>query len=101
MIGDYCRIAFGAVDLVVVVSQNRRALPASQRARLRRQDHRTMDQWRAVISAVRPDLRPTDVATLAVGVLPMINIYPQFLHDLPSPGAVEPLVRAYLTPGSQ
>lgn len=97
MIRTYCSIAFDATDLVVVVTQNRRALPASDRPRLRRRDRRNGQLWRAVVSEVRPDLRPNEVATLSAGILPFINMYPQQqLIAVPHPDSVAPLVQAYV-----
>lgn len=97
MLESYCRIAFDSVDLVVVVSDNRGALPSEERPRLRRRDRRVMALWRAVVAEVRPDLRPTEVDTAVAAVLPIINMFPQQLHgSVPAPESVITLVRAFV-----
>ena len=102
MIRAYCQVAFDAADLVVVVTQNRGALPGTERPRLRRRDRRIMDLWRAVVAEVRPDLRASEVTTLVAGVLPLVNIYPQMQAvDVPDVDRVAPLVRAYVLGGDR
>ncbi|TXI45372.1 MAG: TetR/AcrR family transcriptional regulator [Mycobacterium sp.] len=97
MLESYCRLAFDSVDLVVVVSDNRGALPSEERPRLRRRDRRVMALWRAVVAEVRPDLRPTEVDTAVAAVLPIINMFPQQLHgSVPAPESVITLVRAFV-----
>lgn len=94
---SYTEIAFAAADLIVVVTENRGALPMGERDRLRRRDRRIMDVWRAALGAARPDLRPTEVATLAALALPAINAFPRQSPDaLPHPSVVTPLVHAFL-----
>lgn len=93
MAAAYCRIAFEAADLVVVVNDNRGAIPVAERPRLHRRDRRLMDRWRAVVSGCRPDLRRTEVATLVTALLPMVNMYPQQLTGgLPPHDVVAALV---------
>ncbi len=97
LIDSYCAIAFEAVDLVVVVSNSRGAIPPDERPRLRRRDRRIMSIWRAVVSEVRADLRPVEVRTLCIGIMPLVNMFPQQMHGrLPHPSTVASLVRAYL-----
>lgn len=98
LLAAYTRIAFAAADLVVVVGENRGALPREEIARLRRRDHRVGDIWRAVVSEVRPDLRPSEVATTVAGTLALINGFPRHEPDaLPEPSEVVPLARAFVT----
>ncbi len=97
MVGSYCRIAFDSADLVVVVSDNRGALPSREPPRLRRRDRRVIALWRSVVSEVRPHLRRSEVDAVVTAVLPMINMFLQQPHGaLPAPDAVTPLVRAFV-----
>ncbi|HRW42714.1 MAG TPA: TetR/AcrR family transcriptional regulator [Microthrixaceae bacterium] len=96
----YTEVAFGAADLVVVVSENRGALPRSEIARLRRRDRRVADIWRGVIAALRPELRPVETTTVVAGVIALVNSFPRHEPDaLPDPSAVVPLARAFVGAG--
>lgn len=97
LLDAYTAIAFDAADLVVVVGDNRGALPRDQIARLRRRDRRVGDIWRAVISEVRPELRPPEAAAAVAGVIALINSFPRHEpDDLPDPSEVAPLARAFV-----
>ncbi|MHB1519488.1 MAG: TetR/AcrR family transcriptional regulator [Acidimicrobiales bacterium] len=97
LVDSYCAIAFAAADLVAVVSNSRGALPASERPRLRRRDRRIMSVWRAVVAELRPDLRQVEVRTLCIGVMPLVNMFPQQMYGrLPPPRAASSLVRAFV-----
>ena len=93
----YTEVAFGAADLVVVVGENRGALPRNEIARLRRRDRRVADIWRGVIAALRPELRPVETTTVVAGVIALVNSFPRHEPDaLPAPSAVVPLARAFV-----
>ena len=96
----YTEVAFGAADLVVVVGENRGALPRNEIARLRRRDRRVADIWRGVIAALRPELRPVETTTVVAGVIALVNSFPRHEPDaLPDPSAVVPLARAFVGAG--
>ena len=96
----YTEVAFGAADLVVVVGENRWALPRNEIARLRRRDRRVADIWRGVIAALRPELRPVETTTVVAGVIALVNSFPRHEPDaLPDPSAVVPLARAFVGAG--
>ena len=96
----YTEVAFGAADLVVVVGENRGALPRNEIARLRRRDRRVADIWRGVIAALRPELRPAETTTVVAGVIALVNSFPRHEPDaLPDPSAVVPLARAFVGAG--
>lgn len=97
MLRSYCRIAFESADLVVVVSNNRGAIPAAERQRLRRRARRVTGLWAAIVAEVRSDLRPIEVEAVVTAVVPMVNMFPQQLEgDLPEPEIVAALVRSFV-----
>lgn len=94
----FCAIAFDQSDLVVVVAQNRSALPEQERPHLRRSDRRLGDLWRSVVADVRPDLSRIQVATVVQALQSVMTMYPQQYRDapLPDPDLVVRLVVAYV-----
>jgi AcrR family transcriptional regulator len=73
LIRSYVGVAMDTIDLIVLSSRERDAVPTSERERFRRRNRIIHDGWTSVVREVRPDLSEAETQLLVRTVFPLMH----------------------------